>query len=246
MSIGVAAKVEQLMRNFLWEELEDGKKSHLVRWERVIRSKEASGLGTGSLRERNDALRAKWLWRFPLETNSLWHTTIKSKHGINSNGWDTKHVVNVSCRNPWREILKGYNSFLQCCRFSFGNREKIRFWEDYWLKEGLLKNLFPRLFSLSRKKNLSISHIVNNQELPLNWDFGFRRNLFKAKIAEAVILLDILGKVRLSSSRMERRIWDIEEHGSFSCKSFRSFLLSTDIRDVCSPFASRIIIILSS
>ncbi|KAI5330685.1 hypothetical protein L3X38_020811 [Prunus dulcis] len=87
MPIGVAAKVEQLMRNFLWEGLEEGKDSHLVRWERVTKSKEEGGLGIGSLRERNEALRAKWLWRFPLETNSLWHRIIKSKYGIDSNGW---------------------------------------------------------------------------------------------------------------------------------------------------------------
>ena len=237
MPIGVAAKVEQLMRNFLWEGLEEGKKCHLVRWERVTKSKEEGGLGIGSLRERNEALRAKWLWRFPLETNSLWHRIIKSKYGIDSNGWDTKQIDKVSCRNPWREISKGYNSFLQCCRFSVGNGEKIRFWEDLWLKEGILKDLFPRLSSLSRRKNQSIACFANNHVMPLNWDFDFRRNLSEAEIAEVVILLDILGKVRLYGSRSDRRSWEIEEQGSFSCKSFRSFLLSTT-RDVFPPFSS--------
>ncbi|VVA31869.1 Hypothetical predicted protein, partial [Prunus dulcis] len=86
MPIGVTAKVEQLMRNFLWEGVEEGKNCHLVRWVRVSKSKEEGGLGIGSLRERNEALRAKWLWRFPLETNSLWHRIIKSKYGLDSNG----------------------------------------------------------------------------------------------------------------------------------------------------------------
>lgn len=60
----------------------------------------------------------------------------------------------------------------------------------------------------------------------------------EAEIDEAVLLLDILGKVRLSSSRVDRRIWEIEDNGSFSCKSFRSFLLSYGIRDVFSLFTS--------
>ncbi|BBG97084.1 Restriction endonuclease, type II-like superfamily protein [Prunus dulcis] len=74
--------------------------------------------------------------------------SIKSKYGIDSNGWDTKQIVKVSCRNPWREISKG---------FSVGNGEKIRFWEDLWLKEGILKDLFPSLSSLSRRKSKSDS-----------------------------------------------------------------------------------------
>ncbi|CAL9004181.1 unnamed protein product, partial [Prunus brigantina] len=237
MPIRVVAKVEQLMRNFLWEGLEEGKKCHLVRWEWVSKSKEEGGLGIGSLRERNEALRAKWLWRFPLETNSLWHRIIKSKYGIDSNGWDTNQMVKVSCRNPWREISKGYNYFLQCCRFSVGNGEKIRFWEDLWLKEGILKDLFPRLSSLSRRRNQSISNLVNIHEVPLSWDFDFRRNLSEAEISEVVLLLDILGKVRLNNSRSDRRSWEIEDHGSFSCKSFRSFLLSTT-KEVFPPSTS--------
>ncbi|XP_034223761.1 THO complex subunit 1 isoform X2 [Prunus dulcis] len=122
-------------------------------------------------------------------------------------------------------------------RFSVGNGEKIRFWEDLWLKEGILKDLFPRLSSLSRRKNQSIACFANNHEMPLNWDFDFRRNLSEAEIAEVVILLDILGKVRLYGSRSDRRSWEIEERGSFSCKSFRSFLLCTT-RDVFPPFIS--------
>jgi len=238
MPISVVDKVEQLMRNFLWEGVDEGKKNHLVKWERVIRAKEEGRLGFSSLRERNDALIVKWLWRFPLEPNSLWHKVIKSKYSIDSNGWDTKQPVNVSCRNPWRLISKGYQSFLHCCRFMVGNGEKIRFWEDTWLKEGKLKTLFPRLFSLSRKKITSISCFVNIQETPLNWDFGFRRNLSEIEIVEVANLLEILGRVRLCSSRLDKRIWEIEDHGMFSCKSFRSFLCSKGIREEFPPFAS--------
>ncbi|XP_008232247.1 PREDICTED: uncharacterized protein LOC103331404 isoform X1 [Prunus mume] len=81
---GVAAKVEQLMRNFLWEGAEEGKNVHLVNWERVSRIREAGELGIGSLRERNEALRAKWLWRFPIVTNATWDKVIKSKYGLDS------------------------------------------------------------------------------------------------------------------------------------------------------------------
>ena len=51
----------------------------------VFRSKDKRGHSVGDLKARNLALVGKWLWRFPLEQNSLWHTVMKSKYGLQSN-----------------------------------------------------------------------------------------------------------------------------------------------------------------
>ncbi|KAI5334762.1 hypothetical protein L3X38_024895 [Prunus dulcis] len=238
MPASIAAKVELLMRNFLWEGVEEGRKAHLVNWERVSRNKEVGGVGIGSLREKNKALRAKWLWRFPIETNAMWHKVIKSKYGLDSNDWDSKLTVTGSCRNPWQDISKGYNTFLQCCRFSVGNGVKVRFWEDQWLKEGLLRELFPRLFSLSRKKEKCIVDFVIDAATPSNWDFGFRRNLTEAEIAEVVLHMDVLRVICLNYTKAGKRIWELEDHGLFSCKSFRAFISANSNTDVFPPFAS--------
>ncbi|KAF5946950.1 hypothetical protein HYC85_017178 [Camellia sinensis] len=60
-------------------ELYEGKKMHLVRWETISLSKDKGGLGLGNIIARNLALLGEWLWRFPLESDSLWHSIIKSK-----------------------------------------------------------------------------------------------------------------------------------------------------------------------
>ncbi|KAM7490623.1 hypothetical protein LguiA_033544 [Lonicera macranthoides] len=96
----VASILEKLMRDFLWEGRGEGKKDHLVNWEVVSRSKIDGGLGVGNLIKRNKALLGKWLWRFPLESNSLWHAIIASKYGSHPNGWDSSHDINGSLRAP--------------------------------------------------------------------------------------------------------------------------------------------------
>ncbi|CAL8989771.1 unnamed protein product [Prunus brigantina] len=205
MPASVVNKLEKLMRSFLWEGVEEGKRDHLVKWERVANSKDEGGLGVGSLKEKNEALRTKWLWRFPMEPNSLWATVVKSKYGSATNGWDANPATMVTSLNPWKDISAGYQTFLQCCSFEVGNGNRVRFWEDSWVREGLLKDSFPRLFALSSKHSLSIDCFVDSQVLPHNWDFGFRRNLNERETVKVITLLEILEGFRLCASKRDRR-----------------------------------------
>lgn len=57
MPICIAKYVEKLMRDFLWEGMDSGTNSHLVKWEVVGRSKSNDGLGAGSLKSRGLCVR---------------------------------------------------------------------------------------------------------------------------------------------------------------------------------------------
>lgn len=73
----------------------------------------------------------------------------------------------------------------------------------YWCRGGVLKEVFPTLFSLSRKKQSSISSFVSTGLYPHNWNLDLRRNLIVGEIDEVIRLLDILDGVRLVPSRLE-------------------------------------------
>ncbi|KAL5549263.1 hypothetical protein UlMin_004494 [Ulmus minor] len=92
---GVAALLEKMMRQFLWDKEVGGKGKNLVDWKLVCSPKESGGLGIGNLLIRNKALLGKWLWRFPLEQHTLWAAVIRSKYGLNREGWDTNLVTVV-------------------------------------------------------------------------------------------------------------------------------------------------------
>ncbi|KAL5552494.1 hypothetical protein UlMin_039895 [Ulmus minor] len=90
---GVAVLLEKMMRQFLWDREVGGKGKSLVDWKLVCTPKECGGLGIGNLLIRNKALLGKWLWRFPLEQHTLWAAVIRSKYGLNREGWDTNLVT---------------------------------------------------------------------------------------------------------------------------------------------------------
>ena len=69
--VSVAAKIERLQRDFLWSEIGEGKRDHLVSWDVVCKPKAKGGLGFGKISLRNLALLGKWLWRYPKEGSAL-------------------------------------------------------------------------------------------------------------------------------------------------------------------------------
>ncbi|KAH9734302.1 reverse transcriptase domain-containing protein [Citrus sinensis] len=80
--VSVAKRIEEAMRDFLWEGIGEGKKDHLVSWRVVSQPQSKGGLGLGNIINRNKALLGKWLWRFPLEVNSLWYCVLKTSQVV--------------------------------------------------------------------------------------------------------------------------------------------------------------------
>ncbi|PON67527.1 hypothetical protein TorRG33x02_264340 [Trema orientale] len=118
------------MRNFLRRGSDGDKLDHLVAWEEVCQSKSKGSLEIGNLVRRNKALLTKWLWRFALEKNELWHKVIRSKYGISPNNWDSRMTQRTTCRSPWNFISNQYHEFLNLVGFKVRNSNSLRFLED--------------------------------------------------------------------------------------------------------------------
>lgn len=232
----VASRIEKLMRDFLWEGCGEGKKDHLVKWEVVSRPRNLGGLAVGNIITRNIALLGKWLWRFPLERDSLWHSVIKSRYGMQGNGWDSQIGIRASARCPRKFISQGLPRFLSHCSFVVGNGERIHFWEDVWKGDIPLSDRFPRLYSLSRAHNSSILDMVVSPSFHLGWDFRFFRNLNDREICEFSSLLSLLEGVVLRPSTLDRRRWLLHSSGIFSCHSFMESIILGSNENSFPPF----------
>ncbi|KAK9951574.1 hypothetical protein M0R45_007012 [Rubus argutus] len=212
------------MNNFLWEGSREGSKDYLINWKLVSKSKAKGGLEIGNLVLKNSSLLGKWLWRFPIEKESLWHCVIKSKYGYQANGWDANLVVRGSSRSPWKDISAGLCDFSKCVQLVVGDGRIVRFWEDIWIGDKPFCEIFPRLFRLSRLYNASIDSLVSPSTIPVDWNFGFRRNLNDVEALEVSGLLGLIERVVLQDSKKDTKKWNLETSGAFTCTSFRNFL----------------------
>lgn len=86
----VVNKIEKTIRDFLWHNSEDKRKTHWVGWSKVRKPLDHGGLGIRKLNSMNKVLLMKWWWRLGKERNSLWAKITFEKYGCSDLGWRTK------------------------------------------------------------------------------------------------------------------------------------------------------------
>ena len=187
----------------------------------VSRPKTKGGLGIGRLKEKNQALLFKWLWRFPLEQDSIWAKVIRSKFGVHPNNWDAGVAKRCTYRSPWKYISSLYGGFRHWVGFRVGNGSRIRFWEDVWCNDVALCNRFADLYRISRARNSSIADMFVPQlgSTHCGWDLQFCRNLHDRELDSFANITSLLDTIHLRGHMKDSRIWIPDNSGGFSCKS---------------------------
>ncbi|GKC09469.1 putative RNA-directed DNA polymerase, eukaryota, reverse transcriptase zinc-binding domain protein [Tanacetum coccineum] len=110
----------------------------IVRRLEVIASCHNGGLGIGSLRTCNQAMLAKWWWRFLSENQTIWCKVLRSIHGPTGGLHDNSSLK--SNFGPWYDIMKlkgdlckvGIN-LLSIFKRKLRNGQTTSFWHANWL-----------------------------------------------------------------------------------------------------------------
>nr|GFA15687.1 RNA-directed DNA polymerase, eukaryota, reverse transcriptase zinc-binding domain protein [Tanacetum cinerariifolium] len=145
------------------------KKATWIKWSNVLADKAKGGLGVFSLYAINRGLMIKWLWRFYVQNTSLWVRVVKAIHGE-----DGKVGQNISSRSYscWLNIVKEVSvlqakgvDVMKYVRLKLGNGESTSFWKDKWINDGVLKDVFPRLYALEMCKKVYVKLEVERFEL---------------------------------------------------------------------------------
>ena len=133
----VIRKIEGLLKKFIWEGGKGNeKKIHLIRWDKIQRSRDEGGLQIRNLTIQNQALGAKLLWQI-ISGKESW-----SKAALRKNYFTGTRKRCLDSQPPTRSGSQVYN----LCRKALDalkkdlywiprNGKSIKFWEDSILGE---------------------------------------------------------------------------------------------------------------
>ena len=107
---------------------------------------------------------------------------------------------------------------------------KINFWEDCWIKEVALCDLFSRLYRLFWGHECATPSMYKYSIVQWSWDFKFIRNLNDRESEQCAKMLGILQGVFLNNLKEDKRVWNLDKSWCFSTKSY--FLNLIDNPDV--------------
>lgn len=127
----------------------------------------------------------------------------------------------------WSGLMKVKLTFLRFGSFLIKDGSQVRFWEDAWLDGSSLKDQYPALYNIARKKFISISEALSVS--PPN--FSWRRQLFGANLIDWLSLLSRIQGVELSHEQDTFR-WTLSMNGRFSVKSHYAALMLRNIPNV--------------
>lgn len=119
-----------------------------------------------------------------MKEKALWRQVINSRYGVVGEGWIPNLETPRRVSNVWKGILSRVevNSdlhafFLSSIEIHLGDGKRVHSWLDKWLRNTKLKDEFPRLFSLSTKKEESLEYFARRKEISGGWNLSFRRVL---------------------------------------------------------------------
>ena len=156
-------------RKFFWHRKGKKKGYHMVKWDRVCRSKKKGGLGVKDLRKQNISLLVKWWWKLD-KNKGLWQDIVKAKYLKKTS------VAMVEVKNNdsqcWKSLLRVKNLYMKGRGVKLNKGDVARLWLDELEGRIPFKEKFPLLFEICVEQNCSVDRIKY-----LNHITSFRRRM---------------------------------------------------------------------
>jgi len=163
---GVHKKLDYFRSRFFWQSDDHKRKYRLAKWDILCQPKERGGLGIQNLELKNIASLSKWLYRL-LTTDGTWQQILRNKY------LGTIPLVQVQWKSSdshfWASLMKAKSEFLRFRTFVIKNGSQVRFWEDIWLGNTPLRQQYPQLYNIARRKHDMVGQVLSAPTPNLSW-----------------------------------------------------------------------------
>ncbi|XP_026428977.1 uncharacterized protein LOC113324916 [Papaver somniferum] len=153
------------------------------------------------------------LWR---REDALWRKTMVEKFGETFTDWETLQPKGSKGGSLWFNIYKELEDFNKSIRFKIGADKETRFWEDSWLGEGRLYDIFPLAYEASRTKEFVVASMYDVREDGVRWKFMSRQRYSQTISSEVLSISNLFSFISIQEGVMDTRIWVGSDHGQYT------------------------------
>jgi len=218
----VAQEINKIQRRFLWSGQNQGRCNALVNWEVIQKPKTKGGLGVMDCTMKNAALLFKWWWRYASEEGSLWRRIVDSIHEDDSTLLPNKNTRKIT--GTWNDIKKlatnenqVSKAFFQHVKLQVGDGGRVRFWQDKWIGETILQDVFTNLYALSSQQKEVINNMGWFEGNVWRWVLAWKRVLSTEECREEAQLHRLLQQHTPHRLERDKLLWD--QNSKFSAKT---------------------------
>ena len=128
----------------------------------------------------------------------------------------------------WAGLMKVKRDFLRLGRFKLGDGSQVRFWEDVCIGSRALKDSFPNVYNVVRKKSATVKTVLSSS--PLN--VAFRRSLVGVNLQAWHAIVAMVMNVHLTNQG-DSFVWGLHQNGRFSVHSMYTVLIVSQASLCC-------------
>ena len=113
------AMINSQMSHFLWNNNEESHKYHLANWQLVAQKKEVGGFGTPDMRNLNLSLLSSWIFRYGLQSESIWVKMVDYKYNTNNPNFMCSN--NTAASPFWKGVMWALQAARMGIKWLVGN-----------------------------------------------------------------------------------------------------------------------------
>ena len=128
-------------------------------------NEEMGDFGIPDMRSLNLSLLSSWIFRYGLQSESIWVKIVDHKYKTNNPNILCSDRIAVS---PfWKGVMWALQAARMGIKWLVGNGRKVRFWEDHWFGNSSLAIQSCPIYILINEKNVTIFEAWDEENLKL-------------------------------------------------------------------------------